>query len=261
MHHYTGTLSSYIIIHVYHHISCKSYHLFPRPSASTSASSRMKLNDERDLMTSCERGNLQNVKRFIMKGVNIECRDSMLNTPIICASHYGHCDIVSTLLEANADKDAVNRNGTSSLLAASFYGHFSIVQILLEHRADESLEDRHGDSALIKAADSGYEAICAIILMYGANYMKLKKWLNKTSPSSIQTILPNTAVVAGGGGGGRAKGGGSILNLANQQQSQGLGNIRKLVAQMPIIWISYIFAQGLNIALDAIDIENMFQFY
>ena len=49
---------------------------------------------------------------------------------------YGHLEVVRLLVDAGADKDKVNKFGSTPLYVASDYGHLEIVRLLVEKGAD-----------------------------------------------------------------------------------------------------------------------------
>ncbi|RYH00928.1 ankyrin repeat domain-containing protein, partial [archaeon] len=64
--------------------------------------------------------------------VTVDARDSSLNTPLICSSVAGHENIVSYLLQQEADVNKVNADGDTALMLAVRRGYLPIVKLLLE---------------------------------------------------------------------------------------------------------------------------------
>ena len=67
------------------------------------------------------------------------------------ASANGHESIVRALLDAGADKDAKDDEGSTALTWASESGHESIVRALLDAGADRDAKDNEGRTALMRA--------------------------------------------------------------------------------------------------------------
>jgi ankyrin repeat protein len=67
----------------------------------------------------------------------VNARDSTYgDTPLIVASHRGHVQVVSELLEREADSEANDKAGWTPLLWASLHGHVLVVKELLEYGAE-----------------------------------------------------------------------------------------------------------------------------
>ena len=64
------------------------------------------------------------------------------------AAWFGHMQLVSVLLEFNADINRQSENGFSPLFGAVGNGHAEVVAVLLHHNADVALEDKTGTNAL-----------------------------------------------------------------------------------------------------------------
>ncbi len=197
---------------------------------------------ERDLLAACERGSLALVRRILAKGSSsnnnsincisnsnsnsdssincissgnmlVNARDLILgNTPLLCAAHYGHLEIVKLIVSIEGvDINAVNKNGTSSLIAACYYGHEAIAELLIDSGANLELVDRYGDSALLKAADSERPRLVLRLLLRSADVRALEAWIDRVD-------APKQA--------------GSVVNLTNrvmlesklQSKDQGQGN-------------------------------------
>lgn len=55
------------------------------------------------LISAAEKGDLAKVKKLVKKGVEVNCVDSDLESPLYCAVREKHYDVVSYLLDCNAD--------------------------------------------------------------------------------------------------------------------------------------------------------------
>ena len=63
--------------------------------------------------------------------------DDSGNAALHVASECGYADLVSFLLEADADKDLINHEGSAPLHEAAFQGHLNVLQCLLAAGADK----------------------------------------------------------------------------------------------------------------------------
>ena len=48
----------------------------------------------------------------------------------MCASYFGHVEVVKLLLAAGAKKDKINTDGKTALTIATQWGHLEIIQLL-----------------------------------------------------------------------------------------------------------------------------------
>ena len=85
------------------------------------------------------------------------------------AAQDGHSDIVSILLQANANLNLQKYNGTTPLMIACYKSHHKIVQLLLTSGADPNLRHTNGSTALMLACRSGCLDSTEQLLMSGAD--------------------------------------------------------------------------------------------
>ena len=74
---------------------------------------------------------------LLLSGANPNARTNYLhNAPILCvACHEGHEDVVSTLLDFNANPNSEADDGMSALCQAAVNGHVSCIKLLAKKRA------------------------------------------------------------------------------------------------------------------------------
>src|SRR5712691_716968 len=94
-------------------------------------------------------------------------------TALIAAAHRGHVEIVRALIAAKAPLDHVNNLGWTALLEAVVLGnggtrHTAVVAALVEAGADVNIADRQGTTALGHARRRGYSQIARILEHAGA---------------------------------------------------------------------------------------------
>ena len=91
-------------------------------------------------------------------------------TAFSVAAQHGHPEVVSLLLEADADTDMCGDIcGETPLLSAAFNGDLDIVQLLLEAGADKEKFDIEGQTALHNASEEGHLETVRLLLESGAN--------------------------------------------------------------------------------------------
>jgi ankyrin repeat protein len=64
----------------------------------------------------------------------------------------GHTNIVSVLIAARANLNAVNQYGDTALMAAASNGHIDIVSVLIAARAEVNTANQYGYTALTAAS-------------------------------------------------------------------------------------------------------------
>ena len=104
---------------------------------------------EIDLHMAAITGNLEAVNQHILAGSDLNVKEpSRLSTPLITATVFGKTDIALALINAGADLDYQNNEGSTSLITAALFCRREIVEALLENGADKSLKNNSGRMAL-----------------------------------------------------------------------------------------------------------------
>ena len=94
-------------------------------------------------------------------------------TALIAAAHLGHAEIVRTLIAAGAPLDHVNNLGWTALIESIVLGdggarHVDTLRALVDAGADVNRADRNGTRPLALAQGRGYDAMTAILVRAGA---------------------------------------------------------------------------------------------
>jgi ankyrin repeat protein len=94
-------------------------------------------------------------------------------TALIAAAHLGHAEIVRILIQAKAPLDHVNNLGWTALIESIVLGsggeaHTATLKHLVEAGADVNLADRQGTSPLKMARSRGYTEMVRILEAAGA---------------------------------------------------------------------------------------------
>lgn len=108
-----------------------------------------------------------------------------LSTPLTAALKTGQHDVVKQLLEAGANVNFTEQDGTTPLMVAVSTGSLDMCQLLINNGASVSksrVSDQH--NALHLATRCGYYDIVVLLLQHGAElYDRTKPWdILKTSP-------------------------------------------------------------------------------
>ena len=116
-----------------------------------------------DLWTACDEGNLERVRQLIQDGRDVNTfRDDIFGTtttPLMCASVYGHVQVVGELIRAGARVNAKDNNKRTALHKASWCGHPSVVTTLIEAGANPNEQDEYGMTPLMDAAYKGHHQV------------------------------------------------------------------------------------------------------
>jgi len=127
---------------------------------------------ETDLIYAVMGGDIEKVKKIVASGVDINCKDTSGNTPLILASSYssfGHNKIVELLISRGADLYMRNDNSTNALGLATYKGNTDIVETLLASGVSPDIKiNDQGATALMVAAVHGHENIASLLLEKGA---------------------------------------------------------------------------------------------
>ncbi|KAI1730109.1 cytochrome p450 domain-containing protein [Ditylenchus destructor] len=106
-------------------------------------------------------------------GAYVNSTDSDGRTPILWASSNGNVDAFKSLVQAGANKSAVDRDKLGVLHCAACHGHLEIIRAMLD--LSEKSVDRNGDTALFYAATFGHYECAKLLLERGADPNHLDK--------------------------------------------------------------------------------------
>ena len=95
------------------------------------------------LHSASAQGHLQVVRYLLRYGVDINIRDSGLETPLLLSSWKGHSDVIQCLLEHGADVNLRDQFQHTPLMLAVYWG-VDAVRLLLEHNAEVNTQDEIG---------------------------------------------------------------------------------------------------------------------
>lgn len=114
-------------------------------------------------------GRLDDVRRMIDAGVDVNTALHGDGTALIVAAGNGHMELVQYLIAEGADVNLAVRGDGNPLIAAADGGHTEIVELLLDHgaRIDDIVPG--DENALMAAAARGHEATVALLLRRGAD--------------------------------------------------------------------------------------------
>jgi ankyrin repeat protein len=100
------------------------------------------------------------------------------------ATSNGDTERVSSLIEAGADIDSLDRHGQTALINAAHKGHTDVVRLLVHHGADLNRTVKHGLTALMLAVIGDHSDIVRVLVDAGADVTlrsSPKTWDYKTA--------------------------------------------------------------------------------
>ena len=98
-----------------------------------------------DLHTAVVLEDLEIIRQHIEAGSDINVLEpSRASTPLITAAALGKTDAARVLIDAGADLDYQNNDGSTALHTAAFFCYKEIVEALLEKGADKTLKNKAG---------------------------------------------------------------------------------------------------------------------
>lgn len=112
------------------------------------------------------KGEIENVKKLVGKGVDVNAAADDDWPPLFWAAYKGYEDVVAFLIESGADIHARFRNEATPLHYAASDGRTDVALLLLEKGADASAKSRFGHTPARAAELAGYRNTAAAIRNY-----------------------------------------------------------------------------------------------
>jgi ankyrin repeat protein len=114
---------------------------------------------------------LPSVRLLIAAGANVEATTRVgAITPLLMATRNGSVGVTSALLNAGADVNRANAEGTTPLMQAASSGSVETLKLLLDRHAVVDAKDRaHAQTALMFAASLNRAAAVKFLLAHGAD--------------------------------------------------------------------------------------------
>jgi len=98
-----------------------------------------------DIWTPAAIGDVATLAARLDGAGDIDARDPTFETTALAfATDFGQVEAVTLLLEAGADPDARNGNGSTPTIGAAFFGRPECLRLLLDAGADPALADENG---------------------------------------------------------------------------------------------------------------------
>ncbi|KAE8385233.1 ankyrin repeat-containing domain protein [Aspergillus alliaceus] len=122
-------------------------------------------------------------QRAIEKGSDVNAQDNCMGiTPLHCAAHRGHEEMVELLLDHRANINATCKDGSTAMHLAAEQGQRRIMRLLLIRRANSRTANRQGLTALQMAAGTAYDEATVPLLIKSRSDMDAQ---NATTGNSM----------------------------------------------------------------------------
>lgn len=139
-------------------------------SATAQQSSSKSKTPSVDIHTAVVSGNVDALKQHIVAGTNINEKDPYGgSSPLISASLFGKTEIAQILIEAGADINIQNNDGSTALHLAAFFCRPEIVKMLLDKKADKLIRNNYKSTA--------YESVVGSFSDVKSTYEMMEKML------------------------------------------------------------------------------------
>lgn len=116
------------------------------------------------LQMAAEGGESEVVRLLLRKGLKSrESSANLLGRALIATSRYGHPDTARILLEANADPNHVDTDGSTALECAVTNQHAAVVQLLLRHSSEHVLIRQAHETYITSERDVRYLGRCKVL--------------------------------------------------------------------------------------------------
>jgi ankyrin repeat protein len=114
-------------------------------------------------------GDLTSVENLIEQGADRNGNCPQYVTPLMCAAHRGHIDVVQNLLKNGADVYVKTKDGDTALtLALLGQVNVNIVKLLLDNGAEVNIRGSGGDTPLRIAQKRHLRKVTELLISHGA---------------------------------------------------------------------------------------------
>lgn len=121
------------------------------------------------LLAAALHGNVQEIKKAITEGADVNCKDSSGNTPLNMVAKLSYYKLVKYFVEKGAEVNTANKDRITPLHWGVEYNNTNIVLLLLQKGANTDARDGINEAPLHWAGWTGNIESAKLLLQYGAN--------------------------------------------------------------------------------------------
>ncbi len=132
-------------------------------------------------------GDINEVKRLIAEGIDVNQKDFGGRTPLHLTARYGYPAVAEHLIANGADVDAKDNGGRTPLIEAAAHGDAAVVELLIAKGADVNAKDQDGLTPLQRAVRMGYKNMVQLLKRHGAKGRVTKRSTKKKRAKKKRT--------------------------------------------------------------------------
>jgi serine/threonine-protein phosphatase 6 regulatory ankyrin repeat subunit B len=140
-----------------------------KPSEDESPTDSKELRPNKSLHQAAKDGDIEQVKRLIAQGADINAKDRRGNTPLFSAMGNRDDEMLKLLVDRGAEVNVSGNHGTTLLDNAIWRGDVKIVEYLLDEGADINLRGYRGFTAFRNAANAGHREVVDLLVSRGVD--------------------------------------------------------------------------------------------
>jgi ankyrin repeat protein len=130
-----------------------------------------------DLHSAVVTGNLEAIRQHIKAGSDINVLEpSRASTPLITAAYFGETEAAKILIDAGAELDYKNVDGSTALHTAAAFGKTETAKLLIDAGARLNIQNNEGSTPLHTAAFFCRVEIVQALLEKGADKTLTNRW-------------------------------------------------------------------------------------
>lgn len=133
------------------------------------------------LADAIQNGDTRSAQSLLQAGADVNAAQPDGSTPLLWAVYQVDEDLVSDLLRREADPDRTNDFGASPLSEAARLANLELVQQLLAAGADPDSANADGQTPLMLAAYNGSMDVARALIEHGANVNAVEAWTGQSA--------------------------------------------------------------------------------